>query len=104
MQQFRFTDLFNTALHVSGANYAHPQECIDCFYSFWYDTPTLLPIGDTVKVLRRCIITKAVKTVKVLLKMGVISARNMQSCFERINKPKLLHLVCCLYCCNDFSL
>jgi hypothetical protein len=38
MQQFRFIDPFQSALHVLGANYAHPQEHFDCIYSFWYDT------------------------------------------------------------------
>jgi hypothetical protein len=44
MQKFRFIDPFKSALNVSGANYAHPQEH---------------------------------------------------------NKPKLLHLACCLYCCTS---
>jgi hypothetical protein len=52
MQQFRFIDPFKSALHVSGDNIAHPQEHFDCIYSFWYDTPTLLATGDTVKVDR----------------------------------------------------
>jgi hypothetical protein len=67
VQQFRFIDPFKSALHVSGANYANPQE--HCIYSFWYDTPTLLPSRDIVKVDRvtgrqqsQCIIPKAVNT------------------------------------------
>jgi hypothetical protein len=75
MQQFRFIDHFKSALQVSGAKYAHPQEHFDCIYSFWYDTPNLHCV--TGRQQRRCIIPKAVNTVKVLLMMGVISARNM---------------------------
>jgi hypothetical protein len=63
MQQLRFIDPFKSALHFSGANYAHPQELQ----------------RDRVpgRPHRRGIIPKAVNTVKVLLRMGVISARNM---------------------------
>jgi hypothetical protein len=56
---------FQSDVHVSGVNYGHPQEHFDCIYS-WH--------GDMVKVKhlnhvngqqqRRCIIPKAVNTVK----------------------------------------
>jgi hypothetical protein len=48
MRQFRFIDPFKSALHISGANYAQLHEHFDRIYSFWYDTPTLLPTGDAV--------------------------------------------------------
>jgi hypothetical protein len=38
-----------TALYVSGVNYAHPREQLTVFTGFWYDTPTLLLTGCTVK-------------------------------------------------------
>jgi hypothetical protein len=50
MQQFPYIDLFESALHVSGDNFDHPQEQFNCIYSFWYNTLTLLPTGDTVEV------------------------------------------------------
>jgi len=60
MQQIPFIDLFKAALHISGDKLAHPQEhFFYCIYSFWYNTPMLLPTGD--KVLR----------------MGEFVARNM---------------------------
>jgi hypothetical protein len=65
MQQFRFIDPFKSALRVSGANYAHPQEHSDCIYSFWYDTPTLLELHlnrVTSRQQHRCITPKAVNT------------------------------------------
>jgi hypothetical protein len=34
MQQFMFIDPFKSALHISGANYAHPQEHFGCIYNF----------------------------------------------------------------------
>ena len=69
---FSFINLFHSALHVSGEKFAHPQEhFFDCIYSFWYNAPTLLP-------QYRCIVPKAVHTVKkVLLRMGEVFARNM---------------------------
>ena len=52
MQQlFSFINLFNSALHVSGDKFAHPQEhFFGCIYSFWYNAPTLLPTGATVEM------------------------------------------------------
>ena len=48
---FSFINLFNSALHVSGDKFAHPQEhFFDCIYSFWYNAPTLLPAGATVEM------------------------------------------------------
>ena len=93
---FSFINLLNSALHVSGDKFAHPQEhFFDCtnIYSFWYNAPTLLPTGATVEMERqfhlnrgtvrqqcRCIVPKAVyiRTVKkVLLRMGEFVSRNM---------------------------
>ena len=49
---FSFTNLFNSALHVSGDKFAHPHELFfDYIYSFWYNAPTLLPIGSSVGAL-----------------------------------------------------
>jgi hypothetical protein len=46
-----FINLFNSALHVSGDKFAHPQENIfDYIYSFWYNAPTLLPTDATVEM------------------------------------------------------
>jgi Ser-tRNA(Ala) deacylase AlaX len=50
MQQFPFIDVFKSVLHVSGDNFAHPQEHFNCIYSFWYNALTLLPTGGTVEV------------------------------------------------------
>ena len=48
MQQlFRLLIFFNSALHVSGDKFAHPQEHFFTIYSFWYNVPTLLPTGST---------------------------------------------------------
>ena len=50
---FSFIKLFNSALHVSGDKFAHLQEhFFYCIYSFWYNTPTLLPTGATVEMER----------------------------------------------------
>jgi hypothetical protein len=73
---FSFINLFNSALHVSGDKFAHPQEhfltsytalgtlhrhcCrpvpFDCIYSFWCNAPTPLPtfaapVGSSVGAL-----------------------------------------------------
>jgi hypothetical protein len=45
MQRFPFIDLSKSALHISGDNFARPQEHFNCIYSFWYNAPTLLPTG-----------------------------------------------------------
>jgi hypothetical protein len=45
---FSFMNLFNSALHVSGDKFAHPQEHFLTIYSFWYNAPTLLPSGAPV--------------------------------------------------------
>jgi hypothetical protein len=34
MKQFRFIDPFKSALHVSGDNFAHPQEHLTVFTAF----------------------------------------------------------------------
>jgi hypothetical protein len=52
MQRFPFTDFFNSALHVSGDSFAHPQEHFNCIYSFWYNAPTLLATGNMDEVER----------------------------------------------------
>jgi len=60
---FSFVNLFNSALHVLGDKFAHPQEhFFDCIYSFWYNAPTLLPNGATVEMELRSIST--VSTIK----------------------------------------
>ena len=47
MQQIPFIDLFKSALHISGDKLAHPTGALfNCIYSFWYNTPILLPTGD----------------------------------------------------------
>ena len=57
---FSFINLFKSALHVSGDKFAHPQEPFGLhIYSFWYNTPTLLPTGATVEMERRSISTVA---------------------------------------------
>jgi len=60
MQQIPFIDLFKAALHISGDKLAHPQDLV------------------TGRQQHRCIVPKAVYTVKkVLLRMGEFVARNM---------------------------
>ena len=50
-QLFPLLIFFNSALHVSGDKFAHPQDhFFDCIYSFWYNAPTLLPTGVTVEM------------------------------------------------------
>jgi hypothetical protein len=71
MQQFRFIDPVKPALHVLGANYTHPQERLTVFRAFGINSSL------------QCNIPNALTTVKhrsssqALLRMGVISARNM---------------------------
>jgi hypothetical protein len=65
MQQFPFIDLFKSALHVSGDNFAHHQEHFNCIY----------PAFGTMH--RHCIAPEAGYTFEVLLRMGEIIARNM---------------------------
>jgi len=53
MQQlFILLILLNSALHVSGDKFAHPQEHFLTIYSFWHNAPTLLPTGATVEMER----------------------------------------------------
>ena len=75
---FSFINLFKSAQTVSGDKIAHPQEhFFNCIYSFWYNAPPLLTIGATDCQQGRCIVPKAVYTVKkVLLRMGGFVARN----------------------------
>ena len=42
---YSFINFFNSALHVSGDKFAHPQEYVLTIYSFWYKAQTLLPNG-----------------------------------------------------------
>jgi len=69
MQQFSFihlyTDLFESALHVSGNKLAHLQEHFSLYIQLLYNAPIKLYIQS-----------------KVLLKMGELVARNMQSRFK----------------------
>jgi len=59
-----------SALHVSGDKFAYTQEHFTTIYSFWYNAPTMLPTGATFehrcigRQQRRCIVPKAVYTVK----------------------------------------
>jgi hypothetical protein len=69
------------------------RSTFDCIYSFWYNAPTLLPIGNTVEMERhlnlvtgrqqcRCIVlSKAVHTVKSAPEDG------------RICRPKHVELI-----------
>ena len=90
MQQFPFIDLFIdlfvSALHFSGDKLAHLQEHFSLYIQLWYNAPILLPTGDKVPsqpchrsaaISMHC--TKAVYTVKVLLKMSEFVARNTYS-------------------------
>jgi hypothetical protein len=74
---FSFINLFKSAGHFPGEKFAHPQEPFLTIYSFWYNALPLLPIGATVETelefhlncgtgrqQRRCILPKAVHTVK----------------------------------------
>ena len=76
-QTFSFINLFNSALHVSGDKFAHPQEHFLTIYGFWYTAPTLLLTGATVEMELefhlnrgtgrqqcRCNVSKAKYTVK----------------------------------------
>jgi hypothetical protein len=74
MQQFPFIDLFKSALHVSGDVFAHPQEKFNGIYSF--DTMHR-PAADRSAAGRCIVCTKAVYTVKLLLRMSENIARNM---------------------------
>ena len=47
---FSFNNLFNSAVHVLGDKFAHPQEHFLTIYSFWYNAPTLLPIDATIEM------------------------------------------------------
>ena len=53
---------------------------LDCVYSLWYNSPTMLPAGG--RQHRGCIVSQAVTHSLVLLKMGKIIARNMLSWLE----------------------
>jgi hypothetical protein len=84
MQQFPFIDLFKSALHVSGDVFAHPQEQFNCIYIALVQCTDLMPTGATVEMQvpsqpchRSVHCTKAVYTVKLLLKMGENAARNI---------------------------
>ena len=54
MQQFSFidlfTDLFESALHVSGDKLAHLQEHFWLYVQICYNAPTLLPTCDKVEM------------------------------------------------------
>ena len=93
---FSFINLFKSALYVLGDKFAHHQEhFFDCIYSFWYNAPTLLPIGATwhrsaavsVQCTKSCICNQ-----KVLPRMGEFVARNMWGWFKKINELKR----CCI--------
>jgi hypothetical protein len=79
--------MFQSAQHVSGNFFAHPQERKTVFYSMWYNEPKLLPAGlvsaSTFQATGRqqlgCTIPHAVKHVLAPLRMGKKIARNMLS-------------------------
>jgi O-glycosyl hydrolase len=72
MQQFPFFDLFKSALHVSGDVFAHLQEQFYSIYGFGTMGRPAAPVGS-----RSAYFTKAVYTVKLLLKLGENIARNI---------------------------
>ena len=91
MQQFSFfyifINLFGSALHISGDNFAHLKEM-----ELVPSQPCQRSAAISVHCTKSCTCSQ-----KLLLKMGEFVARNMQSRFKQIhkeiNKRKLLHLV-----------
>ena len=63
MQHFHlliFLILFNSAPHVSGEKFSHPQEHFSTVYTaFGYSAPILLPTGTTVEMELNSISTVA---------------------------------------------
>ena len=74
---FSFINLFNSALHVPGDKFAHPQEhFFGCIYIFWYNAASTLlptaPVGRSAALYQKLYISQ-----KVLPRMGEFFARNM---------------------------
>ena len=78
--------MFQSAQHVSGNFFAHPQERKTVFYSMWYNEPKLLPAGlvsaSTFQATGRQqlgrIIPHAVKHSLALLMMGKKFPKNVE--------------------------
>jgi hypothetical protein len=100
------------------------RSTFDCIYSFWYNAPTLPPTGDAVKMefrsistvctrtlfhlnrvtgrqQCRCIVPKAVDTVKSAPEDGRICRPKHVGLIYRISKRNFLHLVDCLHRCSS---
>ena len=85
---YKFLLIIQSAQHVSVDDLIHLQEHQTVRYSLWYNAPTMLPASGQQR--RGCITPQVVAHSLVLLKMGVINARNMLS---------LLELLINRYCC-----
>ena len=99
MQKICFIDSFKLALHVSGDSFAHLRDHFDCIYSFLeHCTDSAVCCRPVTQIgCNLChrsaadsrvskLFQKAVRTVKVLMKMGETVARNKYSKLKRINK------------------
>ena len=84
---YLFINLFKSALHVSGENFAHPQErslTVDLYTAFGImHRHCCRPVHCT----KSCIYSQ-----NVLLRMGEFFTRNMYGWFKKINKQKS----CCI--------
>jgi len=81
---FSFINLFNSALHVSGIKFAHPQELVAVYTAFGTMHRSA---AVSVHYTKSWIYSK-----KVLLMMGEFVARNMVGWVKKINKRKS----CCI--------
>ena len=90
MQQLiRLLIFFNSALHVSGDKFAHPQEhFFDCIYSFLVQCTDTAAGGQQC----RCTVPKAVYTVKCSLGLANLSPEARRAELKKINK----RISCCI--------
>ena len=76
-----------------GRQFRPSSGALDCVYSLWYKTPTMLPAGDQVTSRQRY--TTSCKHSLVLLRMGEIIARNFSNCLKLLIKI--------YYCCIQLA-
>jgi len=94
-----------------GRWYRPSSGALDCVYSLWYETPTMLSAGDQdeaephpghQQAASSVLYTTSFKHSLVLLRMDEIIARNMLSWLKLLIKLLSLRVVDCLYyCIND---
>jgi hypothetical protein len=99
---------FNQAYMFRATNSSILRSTFDCICSFWYNLPLTRLRWNWSSISTRvtgrqcrCIVTKAVYTVKFSPEDGRICSPKHVRLMKKINKLDLLHLVGCLHRCSS---